>query len=98
VISHERRPQYSVKTDGAPPNYAALPRDAKRGSLCGGAAQNGRIVSQICNRGATFPASCIGCASDRLCSRFFFFRMALWRLTTSLSAEKPQAQLKLAHF
>jgi hypothetical protein len=34
----------------------------------------------------------------RLCSRFFFFRMALGRLTASLSAEKPQAHLKLAHF
>jgi hypothetical protein len=95
VISHERRRQYSAKTDGAPPNYAALPR---KGPLCSGAAQNGRFVSQICNRSATFQASCIGCASDRLCSRFFFFRMALGRLTASLSAEKPQAHLKLAHF
>jgi hypothetical protein len=97
VISHERRRQYSAKTDGALPNYAALPRKCL---LCSGAAQNGRFVSQICNRGATFPPSCIGCASDRnaLRSRFFFFRTALGCLAASLSAEKPQAHLKLAHF
>jgi hypothetical protein len=87
VISHERRRQYSAKTDGALPNYAALPR---KGPLCSGAAQNGRFVSQICNRGATFPPSCIGCAECDSAPDFSFSarRWGAWLAASVLKSHR----------